>query len=160
MRLTLTIALSLMLLICGCPGPQPPPQATNPTPSPTLAPTVARPSPTAKVEYPPPQVEFVSVVITGTELVATIRNSGSTDAHLTGCCEFKCPVIPESAHASAFINGDILGAGKEQAFSTARAGTCALPLISSCRVEVRSWVNGEKGSQTKTVSWSGQLSAQ
>ena len=169
MRFLFMTAVSVILLISlGCPSPHKSSYQNNDsTPSATQAPTPSRslPSPTAtaKVEYAPPQVQFINVTLTGAEpqydLTATIRNDGPTDAHLTGGCNWKCPVFPETAGGSVFMSGELLGKGKERSFHTMKGGKCALPLQTTCRVEVRSWVNGEKGSETKTIEWTGQLTS-
>ena len=157
-------SLAIMLaaiLACG-PSPRPADNSTPPAnreaSGPTHSPT---PTPTAKVEYPPPDVQITSVDVAGNapdyNLVVTMRNNGPTDAHLSGGCGWKCPVFPESAGASTFISGELLGKDRERSFSSTRAATCALPLQVTCKVQVRSWVDGEKGSEPKPLEWSGQL---
>jgi hypothetical protein len=113
------------------------------------------------VEYPPPDIQFVNVAsaVNGSDydLIATIRNNGSVDAHLTGGCSWKCPVFPETAGGATFAAGELLQKGGERAFTMRMTNLCALPLEVNCGVEVRSWVEGEKGSETKSVKWSGQV---
>jgi len=160
------IAASLMILLFsfGCSKPPYNPRQVNlstPSMSPSTESRKPTPTQTATVEYPPPAVEFVRVALSGDSaskaVLLTIRNNGSTDAHLTGGCSWKCPVFPESAGGSKFLSGELLGSGKERTFRSTNAGTCALPLQATCSVEVRSWFNGEKGSAKKTVEWAGQL---
>jgi hypothetical protein len=155
-----------LFFLGGCWGSSHAPQPIDPTPEKTVSNTPAPTRSPARVQYPSPPVEFVSEAFEpeGSEyvLVTTIRNTGTVAAYLDGGCSWKCPVAPEHAGGSTLASGAILAPGSQQRFSSVRlsANACALPLEMSCTIEVRSWADGLKGSEVKTVKWNGQLQMQ
>ena len=165
-KLRVLLIINLFVFGSCTPHPSPPPPTNDSSPQSnraTLSPTA---TPTAKVEYPPPDVQFVNVTLTRSEehysLAGTIRNNGPVDALFSGGCRWQCPPSSRIVNSgTTFAQGEILSRGQERSFARSPLSAfCDGPLVQvelDCSVEVRSWVDGEKGSQTKTVTWSGQV---
>ena len=165
-KLRVLLIINLFVLGSCTPTPSPPPPRNDSSPQSNTASLSPTPTPPAKVEYPPPDVQFVSVVLGRKDeqysLVATIRNNGPVDAHLSGGCRWQCPSSSRIVNSgTSFAQGELLSRGQEREFGRSPLSAfCDGPLVQvelDCSVEVRSWVEGEKGSQTKTVKWSGQV---